>query len=442
MQSQISESSERSTSIKVHDVSSVAIRQLSNEKIISLCSVRSDTTNYNSLKFSVFSLSSNSTNNIEIGVIAGLDSVISFRVYENYIIFCGVLRGTANNLDTGFIACASVIDLFGGGQYELHKISSTTAVYDLEVYKSPSNGQIKVAALGKATNNKYCIIDYDIFDSSITGYDIYETPNILYRIAQTDKYLAVVYSLPSSWQEFGIIRHDKGNLALYSDQSYKYAYGGRQFGYSYPMSNTPTFLIEAHYDKNNVFVATVLQRQKRPDVSGNECSVAVFKVDLDNNFNLDFTQILPTSTKSFVWDMKYSKKYNKLYLLADHPVMFSGILDVVCHLDMGATSNYICRLVVPNSSTGSWHRMNGIALYDNDYYVVAGRNMHDSLYWFDKFIPGQNPLCASMPKTDIYFDPPLPNGPLINYSFGTDQKMQSNEYIFHITTSDTVTCYN
>lgn len=443
MQNQITESSERSTPIRVHDVNSIHVEKCNNNKIISLCSVRVVDTVYTSYKHSVFSLSSTATNNIEISATPNFDSVINFRIFEkDLILFCGIMHDTSSNSDFGFIAVSKVADLFGGGPCTRHIIANTSAVYDLEVYRDPANGRIKAAALGKTANNTYCIIDYDIFNNNTGSYTIYETSNILYRISQTDKYLAVVYSLASSWQEFGITCHDKGNIAHYMDQSYKYAYGGVQQGYNYPLANTPTFLIDRDYYKNNIYVATVLQRQTRPDISGNECSIGVYKIDLVNNLNLDFTQILPTSDKSFVWDMEFSEKYNILYLLADPTLSWSQRLDVVCNMDMSATSNYTCTMTAPNSSTGAWHRMNNIALYDNDYYIVAGRSLNDNLYWFDKYIPGQNPLCASKPKADIYFDPPIPNGPAINYIQNTYPKIWNQIPLYNTTIQDTVICHN
>lgn len=438
MQNQITYSSERIPHIKISDVDAVHAAKYTEKAIISSFSC---SYSQSSPKFSALALCENTSNNIDVGVLsAPYDSIINFRIYEDYIFFCGTHKDTINAPAIGYIGFTHIGNIYTGGTYERHQIVNTTAIYDLEVYPNPINGRPKIAALGKMTSNNYCIVDYDILDNNINTYTTYKTTSVLYRIAQTKQFVAIVYSLPTSLHEFGVTRHNKGNISSYIDQSYKYNYGGIQFGYSSPLANFPTFLIESDYFGEKVYVSTVIQRQTRPDISGTECSIGIYNIDLNNHLNLDFTQIIPTTSKTFIRDMKFADNNNMLYLIADPYMSGSPFRDIILDMNMSVVNNYTCMATAPTINTNYQHTLNSLVLYDKKYYMVAGGTPTDSLYWFDKYTPTIGHHCYKVLPVDVYFDPPIPNYPLTNYSPDTYYKNYDIDYLMHFSTQDSIVC--
>lgn len=424
MQGLITGSSERHTRAIAPMVNSVKVERLEDDRIITLCL---DSTNGGVTSY--FVLTQNGDNTAQYDTLAM--EVMNFRILNDLLFFCGRYNGM------GFIAWADINTMFNGGNYEMHYISVSEYVFDLEAYKEPSIGQIKVVALGyKQGTDPYRIIDYEIQNNSNSQYNFAFTNDMLHCITQTKNYISIVYTspgTPGNGSFFGVSRHDKSAvLNNYVSQNYRYAYNGHLSNRIYK----PFYITESEYNSDKIFVGTTLEGQNGvPNYVSVSYDIGMYEIDLGATLpDLLQTQIVCTEGKPYVKDMVYDENSRTLYLLANVSLgpHYNGALlpqwdraDVIYGLEMGQGSDYACNLTIPNNSRPMCDMITSITLYDsNKYYIVAGKyNFTGTLYWFDRKLSATASSCFTSYPAKVYHNPSDPMGSSLQFNHTSNTKI-------------------
>lgn len=396
LQGQISASAERKTYLSVSDVNTIKVESCGSD-IISLCQYANGTY--------IFTRTDSSNNVVRIVNTTLPDTILNFRVFDDrYIFFCGMHNGR------GFVASSST-DIFFNNSYgfkytDLYDIEQ---VFDLEVFKG-SNG-VEVVALGAKSGTCF-LIDFPNWYNYMTTFNAYKTINKLHCITQTKGFIAVIYTSPIPTSYFGVARHDKNNISLYQDKIYKYAYNGQIALYPGALS----YIADGYIRSDNIYVATTVKNQTTPNFTFPSRSISFFSIDLAQNLTLLSNQIIPTNGKPYIKDMVYSPVFDYVYLLANVSLdtIFNGVpigtnygrVDAIYDIYVPASAPiYFCNVTVPNNSTPMYDRLNNMATYDNNYYIVAGVDSSNRLYWFDKKYGNYTSSCEFECYADVYFDP-------------------------------------
>lgn len=377
----ITNSSERYSRAIQPTVNTVKVEKLDDENIITLC--RENTTSY-------FCKTSLNSSTVDYGIIPQNLDVYNFKIYKDYIIMCG------KENTHGFIGLVKAADLFlGTGQLEYYEVDYTIVVYDLECYIDVNN-HLKVVALGYDLYTKHFLIDYDLSDIS-TPYYLYLTDNVLYRMTQTDNYISIVFSEPNSI-EFGVIRHDKNNIANYQSQIWRFAGGTLYSGHSLtPQDRGTYFLIENIDNTDTICVATAV-RNHPPYTSGG-VPIVVYNIDM-GSLSLNSTQVIQTYGKTKLKDMEYTPIDNTLHIINkndifsidsttnpnswDTTILYS--IDVIHRLQVYPTiTPYLSEIIIPSNNLEYDDYINSITKYTYNHYIVGGKSSNtSSIYWLDR----------------------------------------------------------
>ncbi|MBQ6754101.1 MAG: hypothetical protein IJR03_02735 [Bacteroidales bacterium] len=381
MQGIITNSSERFSRAIQPEVNTIKVEKLDNENIITLC---------RESNISYFCKTTLNSSTVDYGIIPQNLDVYDFKIYKDYIIMCG--SGLNSH---GFIGVVNAADLFSGtGQLGYYEVDYTIVVYDLECYIDVNN-HLKVMALGYDLYTKHFLIDYDLSDMS-TPYYLYLTSKVLYRMAQTDNYISIVFSEPSS-TEFGVIRHDKNNISNYQSQIWRFAGGTLYSGHSLtPQDRGTYFLIENIDNTDEVCVATAV-RSHPPYTSGG-VPIVVYNVDV-SSLSLNSTQVIQTYGKTKLKDMEYTPIDNTLHIINkndifsidstnpnswDTTILYS--IDVIHRLQVYPTiTPYLSEIIIPSNNLEYDDYINSITKYTDNHYIVGGKSSNtSSIYWFDR----------------------------------------------------------
>lgn len=429
MQGQLNESSERSVTVNTNDDKSVKTRSYNDSIVISLCRLSAG-------KY-VFTKSKTNSNQVEIAEVLNLDSIIAFRLFGEYIYFCG------RDQNLGFVAYSKVTDMFNQGNFILNKTTAVEEIFDLEVYKDPSGMGIKAAALGRDTSSATHFLAYDDFGSLQHSF----TPHKAYCMTQTKDFIAVVYqdTLLPAW--FGVTAFKKINLNTgYISGKYHIVNSGVYVS----QYRCPRFVLANDYADNKIFVSSVVDGH-HPNFGGVPEYFSVYGIDLNSGLNMDFAQLIPVETKPFLKDMVYNDRDRALHILAGSVVgpLFNNVSggltivgDMVYDIEVERSNDYMCRVTIPGLSLQHDGVFNSIAFYDGRYYVVAGNKQTGELCWFDKNIQGNNPACASMYLAKVFFNPCNSGLDGINYFFVMGSKMLSSAHYYSYGSSYQTDCIN
>lgn len=405
----ITNSSERYSRAILPQVNTVKVEKLNDENIITLC--RENTTSY-------FCKTTLNSSTVDYGIIPLNLDVHDFKIYKDYIIMCG--SGLNNH---GFIGVIKATDLFlGTGQLEYYEVDYTEIVYGLEYYID-NNGHLKVAAISYDGVSKYLFIDYDLSDIS-TPYYFYPTNKVLYRMTQTDNYISIVFSEPTS-TDFGVIRHDKNNISNYQSRIWRFAGGSLYSSYGLtPQKRGTYFLIENIDNTDTVCVATAV-RNHPPYTSGG-VPIVVYNIDV-NSLSLNSTQVIQTYGKTKLKDMEYTPIDKTLHIINnndifsidstnpnswDTTILYS--IDVIHRLKVyPATTPYLSEIIIPNNNLEYDEYINSITKYADQHYIVGGKNSNvSSIYWFDRKYITNTSFCYMSFLSNIDLSTATPIGTL------------------------------
>lgn len=296
MQGVITSSTERLISSIAPVVNTIKVKKYSDAKIITLC--KDNITGC----FGFVKTETGSTS-VDYGIIPSNFEVYDFKILGENIYFCG------DDGRTGFIGKVDFNTLFVGGNFDYYEISSTSVVYELEVYYNTITESDDIVALGtNSTSTMYYCINYNV-SSSISSYEIYPTLKVLQSITQTENYIGVIVSDPLT-NEFGVIRHQKNNISNLQGQIWQFAYSAYKWIDQRPENRTYSYLSEAIDDTDEILVATSLDyNNSHPDfgIVGDFRTVNVYKVDL-LTLQLLSTQVIPTEGKPYLKDMVFIPK--------------------------------------------------------------------------------------------------------------------------------------
>lgn len=410
----ITNSSERYSRAIQPTVNTVKVEKLDDENIITLC--RENTTSY-------FCKTTLNSSTVDYGIIPQNLDVYNFKIYKDYIIMCG------KENTHGFIGLVKAADLFlGTGQLECYEVDYNIVVYDLECYIDVNN-HLKVVALGYDLYTKHFLIDYDLSDIS-TPYYLYLTDNVLYRMTQTDNYISIVFSEPNS-TEFGVIRHDKNNIANYQSQIWRFAGGSLYSAYGLtPQERGTYFLIENIDNTDEVCVATAV-RSHPPYTSGG-VPIVVYNIDM-GSLSLNSTQVIQTYGKTKLKDMEYTPIDNTLHIINnndifsidsttnpnswDTTILYS--IDVIHRLQVYPTiTPYLSEIIIPSNNLEYDDYINSITKYTDNHYIVGGKSSNtSSIYWFDRRYITNASTCYMSFLSNIDLSTATPLGTLIYNTF-------------------------
>lgn len=418
MQGIISSSSERVTRTITPVANTVKVKKYADSIMITLCK----DTNNGGYCFAQTNLGSNTVKYAELPQVI---EIYDFTIYKDEIYFCG----KRNSI--GFIAWANFNDLFNGGVFHYDMMQITKIIYELEVFYNDTLGTMNIVALGSddwtgnSTAGTYFFIDYKMNSNT---YNIYYTQNyVLHTLTQTPTTVDVVFAgnNNSYLNEFGVMRHMKSNMLNCQSQIWKYSYNGFDYtsGDSKPQKRKPCFLAEKIGDTERICVTTALQSDTTYFMVTNH-KINTFIIDIPS-LQLLYTQVIPVKGKPKLKDMEYSDGHQILHILANttldsilngytHPIYSAlGCIDAIYEVRPLITPSpisYTSSVIVPENNIFI-EVLNGIALYSDRYYIVAGKSTSTgTLYWFDRrFIVTQS-TCYDRYTFTSHFEPTIPIG--------------------------------
>lgn len=404
MQGAIISSTEREVPSIEPVVNTIKVKKYSDEKIITLCKD-------NITGCYCFVKTETGSTSVNYGILPSNFEVYDFKILGENIYFCGY------DGIFGFIGKISFNTLFTGGIFDYYEIQPTNVVYELEVYYNAITDSDDIVALGtNSTSTTYYCINYNTNTSTL--YDIYYAQgHVLQSITQTNNYIGVVFSDPTT-NEFGVIRHQKNNISNLQGQTWQFAYSAYKWIDQRPENRTYSYLSEAIDETDEILVATsVGYRGTHPDIGTLNCrTVNVYRVDL-STLQLLSTQVIPTEGKPYLKDMVFIPNNKTLNIItnvqigdfwSNYPYCCIMDIDIIYHVETEATNSYPLSLTIPDGSLELSHLLNGIERYAGDYYIVAGKYKSNKLYLFDKYIPTSLNSCCKSYHTKQFFDPPVP----------------------------------
>lgn len=406
-------SSERELSTFQPYVNTVKVEKYSDNIILTLCK------DVNSGYF-YFIKTETGSSNVTYSELSRNFNVYDFKVFGEYIYFCG----QNSNNTYGFIAKISFSNLFSGGNFDYYEIQPTKIVYELEVYNNKTTESNDIVALGTDNAGTYFCINYNT--NATTMYDIYPTQtHVLQSVTQTDNFIGVVFSDPLT-NEFGVMRHLKNNIPTIQSQTWRFAYLGHKWIDLKPENRTYAYLSEAIDETDEILVVTSVDYDdSNPNVPAYyDRTVNIYRIDL-STLQLQTTQVILTEGKPYIKDMVYAPYNKSLNIITNvqigdnvsgFPYCCEADIDIIYQIDVDAITPYNASYVIPYNSIAFTELINSITKYDNGYYIVAGKsNTSNQLYWFDRFLPNNNPSCYAEWTTKVFFDPDVPLG-TINYN--------------------------
>lgn len=391
MQGTIGSSSERTLSLAVSDSKTVRIERLDNNRFITLCKLNNGRC--------CFVMTTTGSNNVIVAQTSSVDNVYNFRVFEDFIFFCG------NIGSKGYVAFASVEEVFNGGGFQIRIFPTTSIVHDLQVYKTPTSVKVSAIAYNHQTQTNF-LWDWDVFQN-VTSVQAYRTPNYLHCLTQTDKYIAAVGSVTDSNRIFSVTRYDKGQLSSIAERSYRYAFNAFTYKQFAIYNGFQPYVVESSYNQNKIFVSSQVEGGYPSYVSSNPgYSIAIFKIDLFPNLSIDTTRLLITSGKPQVKSMRYNPLNDSIYLLANTDNIIDLVYSFPFSLVLPQSPSMPMAKTIPNNSESLKDKLNAMMLYDyGRYYIVAGVDGANNLYWFDRKFSGTTQRCYSE-SADLVFDDP------------------------------------
>ena len=314
---------------------------------------------------SVFSLMTNGNVNLSYSYFTNL-IVEDFVLCRNLVYFCGQDL-TAN---CGFFCVVKVNDLINGNvlfyKYDLPIFNSFSKID----YYMDHNGKEKVSLI----SNTYTFVDVDLVAITATKY--YETDLNLVDVKHTKDFVVALAKIDNGL--FGLYAFDKDSVnnffGYYFSTPPLYTYNDSVF------INTPDYrylleVLEAE-SANNVAVGF----SANDIYSGTE----VCNIDLSDSMNIVNTQAVISSNegRSFLYDMKYSTTYKGLICLIWNSAI--NLTDNIFMLSLSETQSYTTLVTIPELNIRR-HLLYYLTPYD-DKYCLAGGNIHNSVYLFDKRI--------------------------------------------------------
>ena len=448
MQGIINNSSEKVSRAISPEANTVKVKKYADSIMITLCR------NTNSSRY-CFAQTKLGSNTVEYAELPSEFKIYDFTIYKDEIYFCGNFNNQLYNV--GFIAWANFNDLFNGGVFHYDRMQITKIVYELEVFYNNALGTMNIVALGSddehgnsATGTYFCI-DYKLNSNT---YDLYPTQNyILHTLTQTPTSVDVIFSENNTHARmFGVMRHMKNNMSNCQSLIWQYSYNGFDYtsGDARPQKRRPCFLAENIDDSELICVTTAIQSELTYSVITNH-KINTFVIDV-SSLQLLYTQVIPTVGKPILKDMKYNKRNKILNILANtsldsifngctHPVYGPlGCIDAIYELRPLITpsaSSYSSLVIVPEDNI-FLEVLNGIEIYDDRYYIVAGKSANTgTLYWFDRRYSTQN-ICYDRYTFNAHFEPTNPVGNM-NYGYITHPKdVYTNTFIPYSTIYNTI----
>lgn len=404
MQGVITSSTEREISSIEPVVNTIKVKKYSDDKIITLCKD-------NITGCFCFVRTETGSTSVDYGILPSNFEVYDFKILGENIYFCG--KYNTNNTTYGFLAKISYNALFAGGNFDYDEIPQTFLVYELEVYYNKVTESDDIVALGtNSTSTTYYCINYNT-TLSLSNYNLFPTQRVLQSITQTDNYIGIVASYPTT-NEFEVIRFLKNSLSINQGQTWQFAYSGYKWIDLRPENRTYAYLSEAIDDTDEILVATSVDYHgTHPDIglTLNFRTVNVYKVDL-STLQLLSTQVIPTEGKPYLKDMVFIPNNETLNIVTNVQVgdLWANLpycclidIDIIYHVSEDVMTLYLTDYTIPNGSQEELHLMNAIEKYDEYYYIVAGKDKSDELYLFDKYIPSSSANCYESSYAKVFF---------------------------------------
>lgn len=284
-----------------------------------------------------------------------IDSIYDFdyNINDSMIYYCGEYNGQ------GCIGFEYKYQLFSTNSNQVMRI-------DLNVEKTISKIRYYVGAAGReklaliSDGNKF--IDFDL--SSFT-YDAYESPYQLLDIVITDNKVCVLGYVNE--KEFILYSHDKGNISNFQDLTF-----------ATPTINTYFDTVGFHITKLNgddIMVGFSLD-----DNYDEFCTI-----DLNSLNNIISDQAIPKNIgKTKIIDLEFCPTSNEVLCLNN----MIGLSNIIYSVNPYANAIYTTTAVMPDNNIlyGQEQRLYSVANYDNNYYVVLGKDASGHIYFFDKKI--------------------------------------------------------
>ena len=315
---------------------------------------------------SVFSLMTNGNVNLSYSYFTNL-IVEDFVLCRNLVYFCGQDL-TAN---CGFFCVVKVNDLINGNvlfyKYDLPIFNSFSKID----YYMDHNRKEKVSLI----SNTYTFVDVDLMTITATEY-YYATGISLVDVKHTKDFVVALAKIDNGL--FGLYAFDKDSVNNF-------------FGYYFSTPplytyNDNTFINTTDYR----YLLEVLEAESANNVavgfSANDIysGTEVCNIDLSNSMNIVNTQAVTSTNegRSFLYDMKYSTTYKGLICLIWNSA--KNLTDNIFMMYPSKTQSYTTPITIPELNIRR-HLLYYLTPYD-DKYCMAGGNINNSVYLFDKRI--------------------------------------------------------
>lgn len=318
-----------------------------------------------------------------------------YNVNDSMIYYCGEYN------NQGCVGFEYTYKLFSTNSNQVIRI-------DLNGEKAISKIHYYVGAAGKeklaliSDGNKF--IDFDL--SSFT-YDVYESPYQLLDIAITDNKVCVLGYVNN--KEFILYSHDKNSISNFQDLTF-----------ITPAINTYFDTVGFHITELNgddIMVGFSLG-----DNYDEFCTIDLSSLSIMGD------QAIPQNIgKTRIIDLEYCPTSNKVLCLNN----MIGLSNIIYTVDPYANTIYTTTAVLPNNNIlyGQEQRLYSVANYDNNYYLVLGRDSLGRIYFFDKEIGNfTNNSCYN----SLQFDIDMANDVFPNTSIGYINTYNSSSTVTYV----------
>jgi hypothetical protein len=313
---------------------------------------------------SVFSLSEDNNTNVLSSFLSNV-IVEDFIVFADKVFFCG--RDLINN--QAFFARTDIPSLINGTNNIIEYITNDVQIFSkIDFYINDYNETII-----NLIDNHNTFVSVNISTLNIQSFRNSEMQ--LTEIRHTKNFGVILTKIDNG--SFGLYAFDKNNISILTS-----------YAFSTPtlyLYNDSTFINTTEYryllevlDENNT--NNVVVGFSSTDIySGTE----ICNIDLLNDMSIITTQavISDNETRSFLYDMKYSKDHNGLICLIWNPAI--DFTDNIFMMFPYETLPYTTPVTIPEANIQR-HLFHHLTSYDNKYYLTVGKDINNYIYLLDK----------------------------------------------------------
>jgi len=345
------------------------IGEIYSQKIITLDNANAIILSHGSSNgnYEFYKTADNSTN-ADLAIIPDGFIVKDFQILDDGIYFCGSVSNKDIGATRGFIARATIDNLFYNASFDFDTIQNTQSIDKIKVYYD-NNSAIQIVGIGIDNNVQHLFIHCD--ENNNWGYDIYQSSSIAEMfddIILKGNYVVTVGREDNSGYNLVFRRYEKNNITNISQTKF-INYTGWQY--------EDSFLADT--------------------IGGNSIAAVTSGIDGGNNLitlahfinvlSLSMQQIQAYGSNKYfgheyrlIRDIKYSYIDNKLLILEETP-KFSTTLNPVNSiivLDASFPYNNYYADVFYSYINGIDYKFNSIKEYQPSIFVTTGINPNNN----------------------------------------------------------------